>query len=358
MNILYIVIAYLVCINLITFFVFYADKERAILDRYRVPEFNLLTLSFIGGLIGSFFAIYALKHKNRKVSFLLKFYVIVFIELIIAIELYRIFFKGIVMVKNKIDLLIKELVIKTGLDNSTIEYILTNAIAKAYNGCYAALINEDGIITITFLNEDDTFYLKDFVVSRKKFNDILSELNKHINQFVLKNDDEKFIEILKNSDLVANKLTFDGNDFILEIDYEKLSLKKSSYFDLLAKECTFFIKQNDLYFNDLENLSKGIFPKGIFTVDVFSFNSKNKTVYCKRVSQKNSKKMFFYAFNDLNKILETNYSIKKIKSRFISDTKEVIYFIEFRNKGSNFFISELSKRLKKLLGKSKLNIKF
>ena len=68
-----IVILYLICINVITFFVFGIDKFLAIKSKRRIPEKDLLALSFIGGAIGGLLAMFIFKHKVAKGSFLFKF---------------------------------------------------------------------------------------------------------------------------------------------------------------------------------------------------------------------------------------------------------------------------------------------
>lgn len=71
-----IVILYLISINVITFFVFGIDKFLAIKSKRRIPEKDLLALSFIGGAIGGLLAMFIFKHKVAKGSFLWKFLLI------------------------------------------------------------------------------------------------------------------------------------------------------------------------------------------------------------------------------------------------------------------------------------------
>ncbi len=71
MNLPMLFLAYGLVVNLITFLAFAWDKRRAENNKRRIPEKQLHTLTLIGGSIGAWFAIFRLRHKNRKFSFLI-----------------------------------------------------------------------------------------------------------------------------------------------------------------------------------------------------------------------------------------------------------------------------------------------
>lgn len=60
---------YLICINVITFAAFAADKFMAIAHRQRIRIVTLLVLSFLGGVIGGLLGMCIFRHKIRKVYF-------------------------------------------------------------------------------------------------------------------------------------------------------------------------------------------------------------------------------------------------------------------------------------------------
>jgi uncharacterized membrane protein YsdA (DUF1294 family) len=60
---------YLLAINLITYFVFWADKERAQRRLYRISERNLLLLAILGGSPAAILARQNLRHKIKKQPF-------------------------------------------------------------------------------------------------------------------------------------------------------------------------------------------------------------------------------------------------------------------------------------------------
>ena len=62
---------WLLTINVITFFVYHADKRRAIRKRWRIPERTLMFLALIGGGIGALAAMLIFRHKTRHARFMI-----------------------------------------------------------------------------------------------------------------------------------------------------------------------------------------------------------------------------------------------------------------------------------------------
>lgn len=60
---------YLLSLNLVTFGLFWWDKQCAIHRRWRVPESTLLTLCLVGGAFGAKTGQGAFRHKTRKEPF-------------------------------------------------------------------------------------------------------------------------------------------------------------------------------------------------------------------------------------------------------------------------------------------------
>lgn len=74
---------YLAGMNLLTFFVYGADKIYARNKRWRIPESTLLTLAVLGGAAGALAGMYAFHHKTRKAKFKYGVPLIFVIELMI-----------------------------------------------------------------------------------------------------------------------------------------------------------------------------------------------------------------------------------------------------------------------------------
>ena len=77
---------YLIFVNIMTFILYSYDKFQAIKNNKnisRVPEINLLLMTLLGGTIGAIISMLLFRHKIKKLSFIIKFVVVVIIQLII-----------------------------------------------------------------------------------------------------------------------------------------------------------------------------------------------------------------------------------------------------------------------------------
>ncbi|WP_175620624.1 DUF1294 domain-containing protein [Chryseobacterium schmidteae] len=75
----------LIFINLLTFFVFFADKRKAIKHQRRISENRLLMLSFFGGSLGAGIGMLIFRHKISKKIFLVKFFGILVLQIILVV---------------------------------------------------------------------------------------------------------------------------------------------------------------------------------------------------------------------------------------------------------------------------------
>lgn len=80
--------AYIVLINVITFFFFGVDKLKAYVGNRRISERTLWFLVAIGGTIGGYAAMEFFRHKTRKTSFQLGFVLIFFTQLVLLLLLF------------------------------------------------------------------------------------------------------------------------------------------------------------------------------------------------------------------------------------------------------------------------------
>lgn len=79
----------LIFINLLTFFVFFADKRKAIKHQRRISENTLLMLSFFGGSLGAVMGMLIFRHKTSKKVFLIKFFGVFVFQIILVIIFYQ-----------------------------------------------------------------------------------------------------------------------------------------------------------------------------------------------------------------------------------------------------------------------------
>ena len=75
---------YFFLVNFIAFAIIAYDKNLAIKNKRRISEKTLLTWLVFGGTIGSSLAMLIFRHKTAKKSYLLKFWLIVVIQLLIG----------------------------------------------------------------------------------------------------------------------------------------------------------------------------------------------------------------------------------------------------------------------------------
>ncbi len=71
---------HLVCINLVTFWAYGADKKAARRGDWRVPEAHLHALEFLGGWIGAFIGQKVFHHKSKKHSYQVMFWLMLVLQ--------------------------------------------------------------------------------------------------------------------------------------------------------------------------------------------------------------------------------------------------------------------------------------
>lgn len=82
-------IPFLFIANLISFGVFGFDKWQAKKHQWRISENTLLVISLLGGIIGAASGMIIFNHKISKKSFLMKFFIVVLINLVLFYRLIR-----------------------------------------------------------------------------------------------------------------------------------------------------------------------------------------------------------------------------------------------------------------------------
>jgi len=83
---------YLLIINLFTFGLYLYDKINAIINKktiQRVSEKQLLLFALLGGSIAALFSMILFRHKIKKISFLIKFFIVVVVDIFILYLIYR-----------------------------------------------------------------------------------------------------------------------------------------------------------------------------------------------------------------------------------------------------------------------------
>ncbi|MGY5861301.1 MAG: DUF1294 domain-containing protein [Candidatus Thorarchaeota archaeon] len=86
----YILLFYLIAVNILAFILMWYDKGKAKKKERRIAEVSLLLLSFIGGALGLFIGMYKFRHKTLKRSFRAVAIIGLFVSLLIYWIAFRI----------------------------------------------------------------------------------------------------------------------------------------------------------------------------------------------------------------------------------------------------------------------------
>lgn len=65
------IVIYFIIMNIFAFILYFADKQKAIKRRWRIPETTLLAAAFAGGSFGAFLAMEIFRHKTKHLKFTL-----------------------------------------------------------------------------------------------------------------------------------------------------------------------------------------------------------------------------------------------------------------------------------------------
>ncbi|MBD3798135.1 MAG: cold shock and DUF1294 domain-containing protein [Campylobacterales bacterium] len=89
----FLIIIFYGLMSIITYFMYSTDKSKAIIEEYRIQEKKLHMLSFIGGWIGAMIAQQRFRHKTKKSSFQIVFWITVFLNISVLIYQFKLLWK-------------------------------------------------------------------------------------------------------------------------------------------------------------------------------------------------------------------------------------------------------------------------
>ena len=90
MNLLFILLIYLILINIFAVCITIYDKSRAIHHKWRVKESTLLLVSAFGGSVGMYFTMLLIHHKTKHLKFMVGIPAILIFELLAVFFVWRI----------------------------------------------------------------------------------------------------------------------------------------------------------------------------------------------------------------------------------------------------------------------------
>ena len=76
---------YFLAVNIVSFIMFYSDKQKAIKHKWRIPEASLLMSAFIGGSFGAYSAMKIFRHKTKHPKFYILVPIFIILHLLIII---------------------------------------------------------------------------------------------------------------------------------------------------------------------------------------------------------------------------------------------------------------------------------
>ncbi|MGN0304962.1 MAG: DUF1294 domain-containing protein [Lachnospiraceae bacterium] len=88
MNVIFVLLGYLMLINLVGFTAMFLDKRKARKGAFRIPESTLFTIAFMGGSLGSLIGMYTFRHKTRHRSFTVGMPLLLLLQLLVLFFLY------------------------------------------------------------------------------------------------------------------------------------------------------------------------------------------------------------------------------------------------------------------------------
>lgn len=80
---------YLIVINLFASVITIYDKVAAIKYKWRIPEYTLLSIGFIGGALGMLMTMNAIHHKTRHQKFMIGLAVMIILHILLLAYAYE-----------------------------------------------------------------------------------------------------------------------------------------------------------------------------------------------------------------------------------------------------------------------------
>lgn len=80
-------LVYLLLINATGFVCMLADKQKAIKNKWRIPEATLISIAILGGSLGAILGMRIFRHKTKHLKFSLGLPIILVLQIILTIIL-------------------------------------------------------------------------------------------------------------------------------------------------------------------------------------------------------------------------------------------------------------------------------
>lgn len=88
MEVIFVLIAYFVFVNILGFALMGIDKRKAVKHAFRIPESTLFIIAVIGGSIGTIAGMYTFRHKTRHWYFVYGMPFILAVQILLLVLIY------------------------------------------------------------------------------------------------------------------------------------------------------------------------------------------------------------------------------------------------------------------------------
>ncbi len=89
MNYIYILIGYIIIINIISFFIMLYDKRQAIFHNFRISEKTIFIISLLLGGIGTYVGMYVFRHKTKHLKFTIGIPIVIILNIISVFYIFN-----------------------------------------------------------------------------------------------------------------------------------------------------------------------------------------------------------------------------------------------------------------------------
>ena len=89
MNYIYILIGYIIIINIISFFIMLYDKKQAIYHNFRISEKTIFIVSLLLGGIGTYVGMYVFRQKTKHLEFTIGIPVVIILDIISVFYIFN-----------------------------------------------------------------------------------------------------------------------------------------------------------------------------------------------------------------------------------------------------------------------------
>ena len=221
------------------------------------------------------------------------------------------------------------------------EAIFKACVARAYDAIGSAFIWNDGTITLAKGDRGAVIYLKNYVVSQRQYNRIITIFDEMLMDYAQKRDALNFALSVKNRVIDVEIIAETDTCFIAKpiIDFGSI------------EGYGFILPKNKLFHNEK------LFVHDQIKACCKGFNQSENAVLLNRFDKQVALEIFHQHFNACLKSLNRVYLYKSIFVQLNPHKKAITFILDWKTKPSSVVISFLCKELRSELGRCNIIFK-